>query len=224
VRGFHPPLPLNAGGILCRGRAPRKEPRATVIAVLSHGFWLGCPKTTPARRRLREAGEGGAILLSAHRALQCRSLAIELALLGLHQAWISPRAPTVVFRRRRTKGVATLTARPWRMAARIVIPVLVVGMIVKWLAESARPRVKPRFAIIQLPSVAILASSDPAAFPDQSVVPEEQRTRLAAGYGSKSTSIPIALGWRGRYARGFPRGTPVRRSGHPDSLHENAPW
>ena len=137
MRGFHPPLPLNAGGILCRGRAPRKEPRATVIAVLSHGFWLGCPKTTPARRRLREAGEGGAILLSAHRALQCRSLAIELALLGLHQAWISPRAPTVVFRRRRTKGVATLTARPWRMAARIVIPVLVVGMIVKWLAESS---------------------------------------------------------------------------------------
>src|ERR1700738_1633620 len=43
--------------------------------------------------------------------------------------------------------------------------------------------VEPRFAIVELPNGTILASSDPRRFPVQSVVPDELRSRFAAGDG-----------------------------------------
>src|SRR5271169_3701702 len=62
-----------------------------------------------------------------------QSLAFVLALLSLHQAWISLRAPTVVFRRRRecrrTKPVATLMVQWRHIAARVAMPLLVTGLL-----------------------------------------------------------------------------------------------
>src|SRR6202048_3981825 len=43
--------------------------------------------------------------------------------------------------------------------------------------------VEPRFAIVELPNGTILASSDPRRFPVQSAVPDELRSRFAAGDG-----------------------------------------
>jgi hypothetical protein len=88
---------------------------------------------------------------------------------------------------------------------------------------GARPRVKPRFAILELPNGTILASSDPRRFPDQSAVPDELRRRFAAGDGLE-IDLNTDRAWVARTLRpeGFPVGRLFAEVDIPDSRDEIA--
>jgi signal transduction histidine kinase len=68
--------------------------------------------------------------------------------------------------------------------------------------------IDPNFAILELPSGAILASSDPRRFPVQGMVPDELRQRFAAGDGL-AIDTDIGRAWAARTLR--IEGVPVGR-------------